>query len=119
MNPSKNLTGASIIAIAAFLVFAWLYPNYQKIITARETVTVREETLAERASIIETIENLSKEYRKHSSEVAKFSQVLPDKKNLAELISSIETMAQRSGVLLSEFQIGDPKVPRQTRRTML
>lgn len=106
---SKQLMGAGILAIAGLLAFAWAYPTYKKIAAAKEAIVIREQVLAERTQIIENVEALSKEYERRSNEVSKFSQVLPGKKNLAELIASVEAMATRSGVVVSEFKISDAK----------
>lgn len=106
-NKDKNLLGAIVIAIAAFLVFYFVLPNYNETKVFRMAVAERESLLQSRKKVMEDLDNLKKEYLKNKEEIDKISIVVPSEKHIPELVSTIENIARTTGLALTTFNISD------------
>lgn len=105
MSPSKQLIGAVVIAVALFLVWMLLVPQYQKIMAYRNAISERQGLLTERAGILEKIKTLNQQARTKIGDIQKFSSVVPTKKDEAGLISAFDRIAQNLGVELPEISL--------------
>src|SRR3990167_3551132 len=110
MTPAtKNMVGASLIALSLFLLWAVDYTEYKKIPALREAITQRETTLAERRAILENVQRLSAEYDQKTADIKRFASIVPAKKEVAEFISTVETVAAQSGIGLEDVSVQDTK----------
>lgn len=105
MSGGKQYIGALIIAIAGALF--WIMPAafYNKIVSLKEAVAERETITRERRDILEKIQELNRLYNDRSSDINKLSLVVPKSKDAAEILSSVQDMASRSGLQLISSSI--------------
>lgn len=94
-----------MIAISLFLFWAFDVTTYSNISKYQEALDARHKTLEERQAILGRIEELYQEYQRRSSDVRLLSFAVPTKKDLANLIVSLDTMAQQSGILLKDISL--------------
>src|SRR3989344_1099401 len=105
----KNYTGAGMISIAIILFWSFVMPTYNRISEIDAAVTERQELLNSRTTIIENIYKLDKEYKKRISDIAKLSTIIPPKKSIAEVVSSIESLSGRNGIELFSSSVTSQK----------
>ncbi len=110
MNP-KNIFGAFTLAIALFFFWPAVYGSWQEMLALRSGVSERQQLLDARTAILT---NADREYTKYQTAISgdagrNFIQLVPVKKNTAELISAMEDIARSSGVQLSQVQITETK----------
>lgn len=104
---NKNYIGAGLVAIALVLFWSLALPLYDEISDLDSAIKDREELLQSRDSIMANIQNLNKEYQKRISEIAKLSTIVPAKKSIAEVLSTINDVSVKNGVeLFSSAIIG-------------
>ncbi len=109
MNPNKNYTGAGLIAIAIILFWVLALPFYDRVSDLDATIKEREDLLNSRNAIMANIRELNKEYQKRISDIAKLSAIVPSKKSVAEVLSSLNDMSTRNGVGLVNSSITGQK----------
>ncbi|KKU93470.1 MAG: hypothetical protein UY24_C0022G0007 [Parcubacteria group bacterium GW2011_GWA1_48_11b] len=107
MSQTKNYIGASLIALAVFLAWVLVLPSYNKISVLREAIKERENLLSARNAIIANLKSLTAEYQKRAGDIAKLSSVIPNKKSVAELVSTMENIASRNGMQLTGGTISE------------
>jgi len=110
MNP-KNIFGAFTLAIALFFFWPAVYGSWQETQAMRSALSERQQLL-ERRTIILT--NAGQEYTKYQAAISgdtgrNFVQLVPVKKNTAELVSAMQDIAQNAGVQLAQVQIAEAK----------
>ena len=110
MNP-KNIFGAFTLAIALFLFWPAVFGSWQEMLALRSALSERQKLLDARTAIFT---NAGLEYTKYQAAISgdlgrNFIQLVPVKKNTAELVSAIQDIAQSSGVQLAQVQIGEAK----------
>lgn len=106
---NKNYIGAGLIAIAMILFWTLVLPFYNEVSDLDTAVKEEEDLLKSRNTIITNIDNLNKEYQKRISEIAKLSAIVPSKKSLAEVLSAINDVSNKSGVELFSSSITGQK----------
>ncbi len=110
MNP-KNIFGAFTLAIALFFFWPAVYGSWQETSAMRAALSERQQLLDARTDILT---NAGEEYAKYQAAISgdtgrNFVQLVPVKKNTAELVSAIQDIAQNSGVQLAQVQISEAK----------
>lgn len=109
MSPNKNYFGAGLIALALIGAWGWVLPEYNKISELNAALEERQELYDSRSAIIKKIKDMNKEYQQRAADVAKISSVLPSKKSLAEMVSTIDKLSAQSGLqLISATIAGKP-----------
>lgn len=106
-SKDKNLLGAIMVALAAFLIFYFVLPNYDETKVFRTAVAERESLFQSRKKIMEELDNLKGEYQKNKEEIDKISVIIPSEKHIPELVSAIENIARTTGLVLTTFNISD------------
>lgn len=109
MNLNKNYIGATLIAIAGFFFWGWILPGYNTISELTTLVKERQDLIAARSKIIANIASLTKEYQQRSSDIKKLSAVVPNKKSIAEIVSTMENIASRNGMQVIGETISEQK----------
>jgi len=105
MTLPRTYVGASLVAIAGILFWVLIMPLYDKIIDQREAITLREELIASRTEVIDTVANLTKEFKIKSTEIERFKSIVPTLKSGPELVSSIQAMAIQNGLQLTNISL--------------
>lgn len=110
MNP-KNIFGAFTLAIALFFFWPAVYGSWQETSAMRSALSERQQLLDARNAILT---NADQEYTKYQAAISgdagrNFIQLVPVKKNIAELVSAVQDIAQDSGVQLAQVQIAEVK----------
>lgn len=106
-SKDKNLLGAIMVGVAAFLLFYFVLPNYDEMRVFRTAVAERKSLLQSRKEIMVTIDNLKQDYEKNKEEIDKISTIIPSEKHIPELVSAIENIAGTTGLVLTTFNIAD------------
>lgn len=109
MNLNKNYIGASLIAVAGFFIWGWILPGYNTMTDLKALVQERQDLITSRSKIIANIAALTQEYQKRSSDIKKLSSIVPNKKSVAEVVSTLENIASRNGMQLTGETISEQK----------
>ena len=102
---NKSLSAALIIAIACFLTFVLLVPEYNGISEARQTLKARQAIADERTLAQLRVKDLDANYRQHEVDIQKILVALPEGKHSDQVVSSIQAAAVQSGVQLTSLSI--------------
>lgn len=99
----KNLTAAGIVAIASFLFFALVLPQYISIQNINKAVSEHNEVLNQKKELLLKINSLEEQYTSRTEDIDKLSTILPQRKNIEETLSSIEDISRQSGLSLNRI----------------
>ena len=102
MNGNKHYIGASLIALGLLLVWVLDIPAYASIDTLRQAIKDRQAVVQERQNTLANLQKLAAEYDSRKDDIQRFSAVIPSNKSLAELVSALQSIAEQSGIELSE-----------------
>lgn len=111
MTNSKRIFGAFTIAVALFFLWPVVVGGWAKIGALRAAVAERESILAQREKILANIRSSYTEYTQKLTDEdgQKFAALVPIKKDSAEIVSAMHTIAGDSGVQLGEIRATDAK----------
>jgi len=101
----KQLLGAVIATIGAFVLMGIAWPIYGNIGDLKAARDQRLQTLKERSDIIDKISALRGEYLSRQSDINRVAAIIPAKKSVAEVISVIDAISLQSGVALKSLAI--------------
>lgn len=101
MTLSRTYLGAILVAVAGILFWVLLMPTYDNVMAQREAISQRADILKNRSDIIANINTLTQEYAKRSTDIARFSSIVPAQKSAPEIISSIQALATQNGLQLT------------------
>ncbi len=107
MNTNKPLLGAGLLAAALLLFWVFDAAAYQRVSALKSAIAERRQVLADRRSILADVSRLHQQYQQHAGEIAKFSAIIPTKKDIAEMVSSLDAIATQSGLQISEISTGE------------
>ena len=98
------------MAVALFFFWPAVYGSWQEVSALRAAVAERQQLLDTRTA---TLSKAADEYKKLQSALSgngqNFLQLVPVKKNTAELVSAVQDIAANAGVQLTQVQIADAK----------
>ena len=103
----KNLIAALLVAISGFLVWTEVLPMYDFTSQLKTIIQEKSDLIASRTEIIEKISSLNKESEGKYSELQRLALIIPEGKNIPELISSSDAIFSESGMTLSNIKIGE------------
>jgi Tfp pilus assembly protein PilO len=106
---AKNIFGAFSAAAALFFFWPAVMGSWAEVGALEASLAEHQRVLAERSSILAKARD---EYSKYQSILQSpagqyFPAVVPLKKDSAELVSAIQTIAQNSGMQISNMQFSD------------
>jgi len=115
---NKNYLGVGLagLAIIAFWIFGM--PTWDRISLLNEAIAERDDILLSRTEILKRIGDLNSQYQQRSSDVSKISSVVPNAKGAAELVSTIESVTQQTGLQLTEIAMGESGDQQQELQTV-
>ena len=113
MNSTKTYLGAALIAVGAIMFWMLTLPAYDQVMNLRSALADRNSILDNRTAIINNIKTLTKQYADRSADIQRFSNLVPADKGTAELVSTIEAMANQSGITLTGLSLAGSQNPTQ------
>ncbi len=102
-GPGKQYIGAALVALALFLFWALDVGAYRKLTALRAALQERDQVIAERKDTLANIKKFKADLAKHTNEVRKFSAVIPTEKEVAELVSALESIALQNGIQITKL----------------
>lgn len=110
----RRIFGAFTIAAALFAFWPAVVGSWLRVSALRDGVAQREDLLTQRQDILANLAEVSAQYQQQISETSgrNLLAIVPVTKDVAELVSALEGMAARSGVVLNEIQVGEGVVSR-------
>jgi len=113
MNSTKTYLGAALIAVGTIMFWMLTLPAYDQVMNLRSALADRNSILDNRTAIINNIKTLTKQYADRSADIQRFSNLVPADKGTAELVSTIEAMANQSGITLTGLSLAGSQNPTQ------
>jgi Tfp pilus assembly protein PilO len=110
MTPAtKNYVGATMIGIGLFGLVAFAWPTYNNLSVIRSGL-VKINTDRENAiSTVDKINKIKTSYEQKTVIKDRVALLVPESKETAEIISTIEDMIAKTGVRLSKLSLGESK----------
>ena len=115
---NKNYLGVGLAGLAVFVFWVFVMPIWDRVSLLSNAVAEREGILASREEILKKIDDLNRQYQERSADVSRISSVVPNAKSAAELVSTIETITQQTGLQLVEITMGGLGSQEQELRTV-
>lgn len=104
---SQNLFGSLLIAVAAFGFFGFLLPAYDEIRATQAAIDERSASIVELQNSLQAVDRLKGDMQGRIGEVDKLSGIIADEKRADEILSSIDAIANQSGMQIVQFSMGD------------
>ena len=102
----KNLIAALLISISAYLAWTIILPKYEYSKALKLVIEEKLVLLESRNEVVKKIEGSLDEYQEKYSGLQRLALVVPEKKALPELISTLEDIYSKTGNVLGELNIG-------------
>jgi Tfp pilus assembly protein PilO len=111
MMEGRKIFGSFVIAIALFFFWPTVVGIWQEVSVLRAAVVEREGLLKQRQDILANINSAYTDYQTklNQQDGQKFTELVPVRKNTAELISAIQDIADNSGITVNEIHINEGK----------
>ncbi|MBI2063354.1 MAG: type 4a pilus biogenesis protein PilO [Candidatus Yanofskybacteria bacterium] len=97
----KNTLAAIIFSLGLLLLFVLVMPQYDAIKVTKEAVNSRKVVLKETAFVFEKIQELNRQAQSRQADINKIKVFIPEKKQIDEVVSSIQKITEQSGLQLS------------------
>ena len=106
---AKNIFGAFTLAIALFFVWPAVFGSWQEVSALRSALTDRQALADQRAAILSKTDQ---EYTQYQALISgnsgrAFAELVPVKKDSAELVSAIQDIANSSGAQVTQIQVSE------------
>jgi Tfp pilus assembly protein PilO len=107
MTSGKRIFGAFVIAIALFFFWPGVVGEWQYVNALRDAVAERTDLLSQRTTILANVASAYSDYQSkiNAADGAKFQELVPVKKDTAEIVSALQDMATTSGAQLTETDV--------------
>ncbi|MEK7203601.1 MAG: type 4a pilus biogenesis protein PilO [Patescibacteria group bacterium] len=104
---SKNLLSAIIASVSVLVFFLLVLPTFDQTRMLRSSIGERADILNEAQEISDRINSLNQEIDSRRQNIDKLDRLLPKKKQVPELLSSMESIVSASGTTLIEMNLSD------------
>jgi len=104
---SQNLLGSILLAIAVFALFGFVLPIYDEIRATQTAIDDRTLSIAQLQEALQSVERLKGNIGGRIEEVQKLGGVISEGKRADEVVSSIDAIANQSGMQIVQFSMGD------------
>jgi Tfp pilus assembly protein PilO len=94
---------AIIFALAFFLFFALVLPQYDELQNAGSALKDRQALLSERTADMNNFRKLSQQADSRQGDIAKIKTFLPNNKQIDQVLSSIQQITNQSGLQLTDL----------------
>ncbi len=103
---SRDFIAAVIFGLGCFLFFVVAMPQYDANANIRVLVKERRELLTQRTAMRDNVKELVRQYQTRKTDIDKLALLLPPKKQIDQIITSIQTAAQQTGMQLRGMSVG-------------
>jgi len=110
---TKNITAAIILAIGFVLFFVLALPAYDNLGSLREVIAAKQAILDERNQEVRNFTTASQQAAAHDADISKMAVVMPAKKQIDEVVSSIQAAVATSGLQLADLSTATVVTPDQ------
>lgn len=113
---NKDLIASIIFATGCFLFFYLAVPQYDKILDIKDAIQNQKKLLDDRTALIGNVKSLTSQYQSRKADIDRLAVLLPEKKQLDQIISGLEATANFSGLQIKEITLGadaDVKTPKK------
>lgn len=97
---SKTLIASIIFAAGAFMFFVLVLPEFNAISNAKAALETRQLLLEERTAELKKVAEFEEQYMARQADIDKLTVMLPEKKRIDEVVSSIQQITSQSGLNL-------------------
>lgn len=106
---AKNIFGAFTLAVALFFVWPAVFGSWAEVSALRSALDERQTLADQRAAILSKVDQEYAQYQAlaSGSNGRAFAELVPVKKDSAELVSAIQDIANNSGVQVTQIQISE------------
>ncbi len=105
MRTIKNLVGSVLIALAVFLFWVLILPDYNERSSLVTTIQTKTADLEARTNLINKTLDLDKEYQSRYAELKRLSLVAPAQKHVEEMITILQQVFSATGVPLIDMAL--------------
>lgn len=109
MRTIKNLIGSILIAMATFVVWVVILPDYDGRDYIQSAIQVRLANLEAKNKLMSKVEELDNEYQSRYTELKRLSLVVPSEKHIEEVITILEDVFSATGVPLKDMSLAAGK----------
>lgn len=99
----KNTLAAIIFALALFLFFVLIVPQYDAIKIAKEAIRSRQSLLNEKTAIFDNVKEMDRQAKSRQADINKIKAFIPERKQIDDVVSSIQKITEQSGLQLSSL----------------
>ena len=102
----KKIFGAFVVAIALFFFWPVVFGSWQEIGALKAAVSERQDLVTQRKEVLANVSSLYTNYKNKltAQDSLKFSSLIPVRKDSAELISAIQSIANDSSLTVKEIR---------------
>lgn len=105
----KNLVAAILISISGFVLITTVWPSYELSENLKQISSERLEVLEDRGDILDRVDELRREKANYYSELQRLTLLLPRDEKLPEIITMIDSIFSRSGIISNSVTINRNK----------
>lgn len=102
---NKDIIASSIFATGCFLFFVLVVPQYQGIADVKSVIGERQDLLIQRTAWEENVKTLSIQYQSRLADIERIGLLLPENKQIDQILVNIEALAQESGLQIKDLNI--------------
>ncbi len=103
----KNLIASVLISISGYLLWTQVLPDYTIVNFLKAEVISKTDVLNSRSETIKKIQNLRQDSSSKYTALQRLALVVPDKRNISELITELEEIYSNNGFILPAISLGD------------
>lgn len=105
-----------MIGLAIFLFFILILAQYLNIKDIRSAIENRNEVITQKKEILAKISLLKEQYTARSGDIQRLSVLVPKSKKLEEIVSSLDSLSQQSGLELRNLVTGVREASKEESR---
>lgn len=105
---NTRLFSSIVIASSILIFFLLILPTFDETRMLYSSIKQREGMLKEVQEIKSRVTELNNEIKTKEEDIIKLDQLLPKKKQVPEILATIESIISSSGLFLSELSISEP-----------
>jgi len=111
---SKNTIVAIIFAIASFLFFVLVLPQYDAVRFVGDAIRSRQALLDQKTASFNNVKKLDSLIKSRREDISKIKSFMPERKQADEIVSSIQKITEQSGIQLSSLTTSEAPVTNET-----
>ncbi len=104
---NRNIIASIIFAVGSFLIFILILPQYDLIQNSTVALKGRQALIADRIIEAKNFKDFNEQVKGREADINKITVLLPTKKQLDQVVSSIDTISKESGMQLVSLTTGD------------